>query len=71
MQRTGDTAIEQMAPKTPEIPDTDRSAEALDRALGRAGASGFFRGVASFFLLGDTKGDFESFRYFSDHHRRF
>ena len=46
-------------------------AEVLGRALGRAGASGFFRGVASLFLLGDTKGDFESFRYFRDHHRRF
>ncbi len=73
MHRTDNTTIEQMASESPEIHETDRSEEALDRAPGR-GASGFLRIVSSFFLLGRSKGDFgslESFRYFRDHHRRF
>ena len=74
MHRTDNTTIQQMKSESPETPDADRSEEALDRAPGRGGASGFLRVVSSFFLLGRSKGDFESresFRYFRDHHRRF
>ncbi len=74
MHRTDNTMIEQTASESPETHDTDRAEEALDRAPGRGGASGFLRVVSSFFLLGRSKGDvgsFESFGYFRDHHRRF
>ncbi len=74
MHHTDNTTIEQMASESAETHDTDRSEEALDRAPGRGGVSGFLRIVFSFFLLGRSKGDFgsfESFRYFRDHHRRF
>ncbi len=74
MHRSDNTTIEQMASESPETHDTDRSEEALDRAPGRGGASGFFGAVSSFFLLGRSKDDFESFesfRYLRDHHRRF
>ena len=74
MRRTDHTIIDQMASESPATHDTDRSEEALGRAPGRGGASGFFRVVSWFFLLGRSKGDvgnLESFGYFRDHHRRF
>ena len=74
MRRTDNTTVERMASESPEPHDTDSSVEALDRAPGRGGASGFLRVVSSFCLLGRSRGDFgslESFRYFRDHHRRF
>ncbi len=74
MRRTDNAAIDQMASGSPEIHDTDRPEEALDRAPGRGRASGFLRVVSWLLLLGRPKGDFEgpeSFRYLRDHHRRF